>query len=233
MALNPQTRVRGKLRLEIFQEAFAICPFCGLEKIGSLQVHHVDGNSLNHERKNLIASCASCHDQITKGLKSEADVLTAKRMLEAGFHPFRKRAATGGNNVQVVETVNSGIIANKVTFTKSKPGPIILPGSIGSVPQKYNYVEYLLKRLTTYRQAGASYGQVRKGKLHTGVTRKILENEFGGLPKDLPLEQYDGLVATLKLKIDKTALGTNNLSKGVRNFHPFEEHGLPKKRRRT
>jgi hypothetical protein len=62
------------------------------------------------------------------------------------------------------------------------------------------------------------------------VTRKIFENEFGGLPKDLPLVQFDQLVATLKARIDKTVLGKHNLSRGIRNYHEFEEHGLPKKR---
>ena len=91
-------------------------------------------------------------------------------------------------------------------------------------------MEYLIKRLTTFREAGASFGQRRTGTIHTGGTRRILENEFGNLPKDLPVEKFDGLVATLKAKIDNTALGRNNVAKGVRNYHSFEEHGTKAKK---
>jgi hypothetical protein len=232
MSLNPNQRghVVGKLRLEIFQEAFATCPFCGLEKIGSLQVHHIDGNTLNNAVENLVAACGSCHEQITKGFKSEADVIMTKRMLKAGVHPFRQRSAPGcGDSVNVTQSTNSGIIANRVTINKGKKsGQIILPGSIGANPRQYNYVEYLIKQLTTFRQAGASYGQKGIGLIHAGSVRKILENELGGLPKDQPVERFDEIVAIIKAKVDKTALGKNNIRRGIRNYHSFEEHGLQK-----
>jgi hypothetical protein len=82
------------------------------------------------------------------------------------------------------------------------------------------YVEYLVKRLTSHREAGKSFGQVRKGKLHSGGTRKILENELGGLPKDLPMEDFGRLVEVLKAKIDKTILGNAEHSARVRQL-PF------------
>lgn len=221
-------RVAGKLRLRVFQEAYAACPFCGLEKIGSLQVHHIDGVPTNDAVENLIAVCGSCHEQITKGFKSEADVRMTKRMLLAGVHPFRDPPKCGAGSVTVSQSTNSGIIANRVTInSSSKSGKIILPGSIGADPPRYNYVEYLIKRLTSFRQAGASYGQ-RRGVMHSGSVRKILDNELGGLPKDQPLERFDEIVAILKSKIDDTALGRNNRSRGIRNYHGFDEHGRRK-----
>jgi hypothetical protein len=42
--------------------------------------------------------------------------------------------------------------------------------------------------------------------------------------------KFDDLVATLKAKIDNTALGRNNAAKGIRNYHSFEEHGQKKKK---
>lgn len=109
--------VSGKLRLEVFQEAYATCPFCGLEQIGSLQVHHIDGDPTNDVLENLIAACGSCHEQITKGFKSEADVLKTKRMLVAHVHPFRQLSKKGGgDSVNVAQTNNSGIIANRVSY---------------------------------------------------------------------------------------------------------------------
>jgi len=232
MSSQPPNRkqVTGKLRLEIFQEAFATCPFCGLEKIGSLQVHHIDGNPKNDTPDNLIAACGSCHDQITKGFKSEADVITAKRMLRAGIHPFRRTPVQTRDSVNVTQTTNSGIIANRVTINKGKKsGHIILPGSIGADLPRYNYVEYLIKRLVIFRQAGASYGQRRATQIHAGSVRKILENELGGLPKDQSAERFDEIVAILKTKIDDTVLGKNNTSRGIRNYHRFEEHGSKSK----
>lgn len=122
-------------------------------------------------------------------------------------------------------------VAEKISFSQPpKSGPIILPGTIGSDPEKYNYVEYLVKRLTSFREAGKSYGQKRKGKVHNGGTRRILANEFGGLPKDLKLECFDTLVDTLKEKIDDTAQGRNNKAKGWSRYHSFEEHCLKPKR---
>lgn len=231
MATKPRKGVSGKKRLATLQEAFSTCPFCGLELIGSLQVHHIDGEPSNDDLTNLIAPCASCHDQITKGLKSESDVIMIKRMLQAGLHPFRKKSGQAvGYAVHVTGTANSGIIANKVTFTQPKSGQIILPGSNGSEPKKYNYVEYLIKSLTKYRNAGKSFGQAGRGKLHSGGTRKILENQLGGLPKDLMLDQFDLVVAAVKAKIDNTILGKRNSARGIPNYHSFEAHGQPKRR---
>lgn len=228
---TPKKRARkkmpGNLKTAVFQEALATCPFCGLQKVGSLQVHHIDSNPENDLLENLIAICASCHEQVTKGLLSESDVRTKKRMLLFGVHPFAK--PSNGNAVTVAHTINSGIIANKVVVQKGgKKEQIILPGSIGSEPRKYNYVEYLVKRLTKFRQAGESYGQKRSGKIHDGGTRKILENELGGLPKDLPAEDFETVVAVIQGKIDATALGRNRKSRGQSNYHSFEAHGLQK-----
>ena len=144
----------------------------------------------------------------------------------SGVHNFAKNAAPVGNTVSVIGTHNSGIIANKVTVQgKLKTGPIIMPGTIGAHPREYNYVEYLVKRLTKFRESGASYGQKRKGRIHAGGTRSILGDQLGGLPKDQPLECFDRVVAHIQAKIDKTALGRNRRSRGQRNYHEFHEHG--------
>jgi hypothetical protein len=84
--------------------------------------------------------------------------------------------------------------------------------------------------ICAFRRLTSVIFQRRKGTIHAGGTRRILENEFGNLPKDLPVEKFDGLVATLKAKIDNTALGRNNAAKGIRNYHSFEEHGTKAKK---
>jgi len=226
-----RTTVGAAQRTRLLQEVSGVCPFCGLELIGSLQVHHIDRDSSNTVDSNLLAVCASCHEQLTRQLIPDSEVLWRKRALQNGVHPAR-REKTG---MSVSSTDNrGGVIAQefhgKVVFEgERKPGPIILTGSIADNPKYYRYVEYLIKRLTEFRRAGASFGQRRKGVVHAGGTRNILQNEFGNLPKDLPVDKFDSLVQTLKSKIDNTALGRRNGTQGIRNYHTFEEHGAKKK----
>jgi len=226
MSRKQRAEIGAAQRTRILQEVSGICPFCGLELIGSLQVHHIDRNAGNTVDENLLAVCASCHEQLTRQLISDSEVLWRKRALQNGVHPARPSkpglTVSGNDN-------RGGIIAQefhgKVVFeSDKKPGPIVLAGSIADNPKHYRYVEYLIKRLTSFRQAGASFGQNRKAKIHSGGTRSILENEFGNLPKDLPVERFDELVQTLKAKIDNTALGRRNKAHDTRNYHSFEEH---------
>lgn len=232
MTTPNRVAVGNAQRTRLLQEVRGICPFCGLELIGSLQIHHIDRNSSNTVDDNLLAACASCHEQLTRQLIPDSEVLWRKRALQNGVHPARcDRPAmniSGADN-------RGGVIAQefhgKVVFEGDRrPGPIILSGSIADNPKHYRYVEYLIKRLTTFRQAGKSFGQRRTGTIHAGGTRSILESEFGNLPKDLPVGKFDQLVARIKAKIDNTALGRNNEAKGIRNYHSFEEHGVKNKK---
>jgi hypothetical protein len=230
MTTSSRVTVGNAQRTRLLQEVSGLCPFCGLELIGSLQIHHVDRDSSNTIDENLVAVCASCHEQLTRQLIPDSDVLWRKRALQNGVHPARKENT--GMNVSSTDN-RGGIITQqfhgKVVFEGDrKPGAIILSGSIADNPKQFRYVEYLIKRLTTFRQAGKSFGQSRTGTIHAGGTRSILEKEFGNLPKDLPVEKFDELVATIKAKVDNTALGRNNGAKGIRNYHSFEEHGQKK-----
>jgi hypothetical protein len=74
------------------------------------------------------------------------------------------------------------------------------------------------------RDAGKSYGQSRIGRVHPGATRKILEKQLGGLPKDLPTDRFVEVVAHLWEKINSTAQGKRNRANSISNYHPFEEH---------
>ncbi len=222
--------VSAAQRTRLLQEVGGACPFCGLELIGSLQIHHVDRDASNTLDANLIAVCGSCHDQLTRQLIPDSEVMWRKRALQNGVHPARREKPS----MTVSSTDNrGGVIAQefhgKVVFEgERRPGPIVLTGSIADNPRHYRYVEYLIKRLTEFRLAGASFGQKRKGVVHAGGTRSILENEFDNLPKDLPVERFADLVQRLKAKIDYTALGRRNGARGIRNYHTFEEHGTKK-----
>ncbi len=56
-----------KLKIRIFSEGLKehICEICGnsewLDKLIPLELHHIDGNSRNHEFVNLQLLCPNCH----------------------------------------------------------------------------------------------------------------------------------------------------------------------------
>jgi hypothetical protein len=219
MSNTGRIAISAAQRTRLLQEVSGICPFCGLGLIGSLQIHHIDRISSNTIDANLMAVCASCHDQLTRQLIPDSEVTWRKRALQNGVHP--KHPEKPSMNVSGADN-RGGVIANefhgKVVFeSERKPAPIIISGSIADNPKQYRYIEYLIKRLTDFRIAGKSYGQHRKGKIHPGVTRNILENEFGNLPKDLPIDKFEEVAQTLKSKIDNTILGRNNHARGIRD----------------
>lgn len=121
--------------------------------------------------------------------------------------------------------VNHGQVAEKIVnnnYGGRAADPIILPGTVASDPDRYNYLEYLMKRLAKFRQAGTSYGQKRTSKVHVGVIRSQVESEWGALPKDLKLEKWEPVVRQLKEKIENTALGRNRTKQGKGCYSSFE-----------
>ena len=81
-----------------------------------------------------------------------------------------------------------------------------------------------MERLAEFRQAGANFGQKRKGTIHVGVIRNMIKNEWGALPKNIQLSSWEMLVDDLKAKIENTILGRVRSKKGQLCFHSFEEH---------
>ena len=59
--------VSPKERAYLQKEINSECPFCKNEDVGHFQVHHIDENSENNLRNNLIMLCPNCHSKITKG----------------------------------------------------------------------------------------------------------------------------------------------------------------------
>src|SRR6266516_4062785 len=90
MSESNRVAVSVAQRTRLLREVSGACPFCGLELIGSLQIHHIDHNHANTIDSNLIAACGSCHDQLTRRLIPDSEVLWRKRALENGVHPARR-----------------------------------------------------------------------------------------------------------------------------------------------
>ncbi len=91
------------------------------------------------------------------------------------------------------------------------------------------YVDYLLQRLTDFRQAGKSYGQNHQGQFSIHITRKIVQSQLGW-----PLHDETHFVDTcshIQSKIDDTILGRRNAARGTASYHSFADHGKPKPQR--
>jgi len=218
------------LRHRLFDEVRSTCPNpnCQTEGVSVLESHHIDGDRSRSVFENLLAMCSSCHTQAEKRLISESDLVLWKRMLQHGHHPRLGPRVVATSALAVSVGQNYGQVAqnitNKFVQPKDAASTVILPGSIGSDPACYNYVEYLIERLAEFRTAGSSYGQKRRSAVHPGVIKNQIKNERGALPKNLAREYAEDLAGELKVKIDETALGRNRRSKGMANYHSFEEH---------
>lgn len=214
----------------VWDESGSRCQFCGTPGTAGLHIHHLDENPANTVDLNLVAICAACHERYKHGVLSRNETYRVKYLLAAGTPPFPLLATETPPKPKARRTkidvgVNHGQVADKIVnnnYGEKKTKPIILAGTVATDPDRYNYLEYLMKRLVKFRQAGASYGQKRSGKIHVGVIRKQVENEWGALPKDLKLEKWEPIVRQLKAKIENTALGRNRISRGRGCYSSFE-----------
>jgi hypothetical protein len=221
---KPRVRPTISQQKELIAEARGACAWCKLQA-PRMQFHHIDGDRNRTVLENLIALCGRCHDGAGLGNPSEADLGTRKRELAWSRQAEAFHSPTAGVTITVEENRGQVIgTINHVHLSEKPAGPIILPGSIGSDPERYGYIEYLVERLAKYRSAGASFGQKRTGKVHPGVIRNQIKLNRGNLPKDLPLDAFDSLIAELCAKIDNTALGRGQRKRGESRYHDFPTH---------
>lgn len=214
----------------IWDESGSRCQFCGTPGTAGLQIHHLDENPENTVDSNLLAICGACHERYKHGLISRNDTFRVKFYLSEGKPPFpplaTERSAPRRKKTEINVDVNHGQIAEKIVnhHYGTKRERMVLPGTVAQDADRYNYLEYLMGQLAEFREAGASYGQKRKGTIHIGVIRKMVKDQWGALPKDLKLGVWDRVVADLKAKIENTALGRNRVKQGRGCYHSFEKH---------
>lgn len=58
-----QIEIAASLFEKVKKNANYKCQFCGFQDEFFLEIHHLDGNHLNHSEENLIPSCSLCHRQ--------------------------------------------------------------------------------------------------------------------------------------------------------------------------
>jgi hypothetical protein len=208
---------------QLLQEADSQCPFCQDRDVSTFEFHHINGNPSNDDLSNLIVACSSCHTRITKGILSEADVVTKKREL---YWTSQARRNTGKASVNVNITSSSfhGDIAQSITKISGVKAPRIAhpPGSIGANLAMKGYIDYLIGRYFDYRKADRSYG--KKIQFSHAVIHKNIERKFGGKTFFLPESAFGNLVTYLAWHIDNTIQGKRHGSTDIRNYHSFEEH---------
>lgn len=56
-----------KTKALLQKEINSICPFCENVDVDHFQIHHIDENSENNSKDNLLMLCPTCHSKITKG----------------------------------------------------------------------------------------------------------------------------------------------------------------------
>lgn len=208
-----------------FQQAGSVCGFCPEHEIASLQIHHIDDNPVNNLLENLLVVCASCHAKITGAVISEADVRTKKREVE-WIHSQRATRQAAAVNVNITGSTFRGDIAQNLTKISTSRQPRIThpPGSLGADLCKKGYIDYLLTRYFEFRRADKSYGS-RRPFSHAEIHRTV-QSEFGHKTFFMPVGFFQRLAAFLQLRIDRTILGRNNSSRGIPNYHSYEEHLL-------
>ena len=225
----PKTRIALPKTTEkrAFQQAASVCGFCPEHEIASLQVHHIDRDPSNNVLDNLLVVCATCHTKITGGVLSEADVRTKKREVEWLHSQRATRQPAAAVNVSITGSSFRGDIAQNLTkiVTPRTPRVTHPPGSLGADLQKKGYIDHLLTRYFEFRRADKSYGS-RRPFSHAEIHRTI-QSEFGHKTFFMPADFFGRLVDFLQRRINRTILGRNNSSRGIPNYHSYEEH-LPK-----
>jgi hypothetical protein len=203
-------------------------PSCRELSSASHEVHHIDGNTADSSRENLILLCGTCHNKEIAGVISMADVLLWKRMAQAGALPPPKGVqATSIVSIQD----NSGIAGHVVNINtvklQSRSGPRtrreITPGLIEADPDMRTYATYLVGRYIKWRKNGKS---VDSRLFNPGSAHGILGEGFGSPSSVLliPQTRFFAWVAQAQAKIDNTVFGQSNKRKVGRNFHSWEEH---------
>ena len=208
---------------QLLQEADSQCPFCHDHDVSTFEFHHIDGDPSNNDVSNLIVVCSSCHTRITRGILSKTAVETKKKEL---YLTYRSHGNTGqaAVNVNITSSAFRGDIAQNITKISGVKAPRIAhpPGSIGANLAMKGYIDYLIGRYFEYRKADRSYG--RNTAFSHAVIHKNIERQFGAKTFFLPESIFGNLVAYLAEHINNTIQGRKNGSRGIQNYHSFEEH---------
>lgn len=212
------------------------------DEMDRIAAHHKHAKAYYHTlrakfapqfRRNLVAAESA---ELGTEIRQQTDAALAKRAEEGARNQRIERAARKLNMIvppSVARRAGADEAVQRLGELMSRPTepqaeqPAKTPAPQHKVYQlkpfgseKRQYVDYLVHRLTTFRQSGKSFGQQFGGAVTDAVTVKIAQAHLGGALYDEA--QFDRVVAYLREKIDATVLGKRNLASGQPNYHEFE-----------
>lgn len=204
-----------RLEKAVFQQFSSQCAFCEENEISALQIHHIEpfAQIQKHELNNLILVCANCHARIEAG--EIPKVAVQKRKISANFGTIKPL----NDAIQLVNSSNSGIIANNLTIKHSRLCVAPINETIGSNRDLRNYIKYLIDRYHEFKIA-----DVGKENMKYQVLYKAIIREFGAKWDHIGLDKFENLVQYLHYRIDVTILGKNQKAQGKENYRSFESY---------
>lgn len=128
------------------------------------------------------------------------------------------------NSITIAGDVRGGIVANNIKFSGTKsPRMNYPPGSVGADLHKYNYLAYLVSQYFKFRKADSSYDTRHARRFHPSEIHTSIQSKFKVKTYFVPEELWEKECLYVKQRIDRTILGKNNTSRGIRNYESFEE----------
>lgn len=124
------------------------------------------------------------------------------------------------NVINIADSINKGVIANKVEIKTTKNVVKINPplDTIASSANHRNYIKYLIDRYHEFKKA-----EVGSKEMKYGIFYHSIKKEFGSKWDLLPLNKFDPLVEYIQRRINNTILGRNKKKNNIRIFSTFEE----------
>lgn len=180
----------------------------------------------------MIMVCGGCHNRITKGELSEADVRLKKNIIMWELASTRKETSTSrkikaGNLAQG----NTACKIEQNVYIGNMPPPRVkaAPDSIGANAKARNYANYLARKLCEYRMKDKIFSTEEERKY---AQKNYMESIWKKVKKDFKVTSYhaismencEELFQHFKTLIDKTKQGKMNKGRGIKSYLLFEEY---------
>ena len=209
-----RTRVTELQKKKLQQEVNSCCPFCGNAEAATWEFHHINGDRNQSELNNLILVCGSCHNRITKGEISEADVRFKKNMILSGCFEQKQPPKENLSPENTVIYFGDKGVVNQNVYNSSKVSLRVAPAldSFAANADARNTLNAMVKQLAEYRVKG---NPKLNYKTIFPAIHKDLARHFGATSSlNIGINHKQEVFDYLQKKIDATMQG--RINKGFR-----------------